>query len=71
VLKLQLGNMLILLATLGLGLPVIIHRNARFFTANLLATGTLDLPALLQNEQPVSRFGEGMFQALDGGAGFV
>ena len=71
VLKLRLGNVLILLATFGLGLPVVIHRNARFFTTNLLATGTLDTSALMQNEQRVSRFGEGMFQALDGGAGFT
>jgi uncharacterized membrane protein YjgN (DUF898 family) len=71
VLKLRLGNVLILLATFGLGLPVVIHRNARFFTANLLATGTLDTSALMQNKQRVSRFGEGMFQALDGGTGFT
>lgn len=71
VLRLKLGNVLILIATFGFGLPVVIHRNARFFTTNLLTTGTLDTSALMQNEQRVSRFGEGMFQALDGGAGFT
>jgi uncharacterized membrane protein YjgN (DUF898 family) len=68
---LLLGNVLILLVTLGLGQPVVIHRTARFVSTHLLTTGTLDLATLKQSEQPVSRFGEGMFQALDGGAGFI
>ena len=71
VFKLLLGNILILLVTLGLGQPVVIHRTARFMATHLLATGTLDLATLKQSEQPVSRFGEGMFQALDAGAGIV
>jgi uncharacterized membrane protein YjgN (DUF898 family) len=71
VLSLVMGNALILLFTLGLGMPIVIHRNARYFTTNLHATGTLDLDALQQTGQPVSRFGEGMFQALDAGAGIM
>ena len=69
VLSLIVGNLLILLLTLGLGMPFVIRRNVVFFTTNLLATGTLDLAAIGQSEQPASRFGEGMFQALDAGAG--
>jgi uncharacterized membrane protein YjgN (DUF898 family) len=69
VLKLILGNALILIFTLGFGIPIVTHRNVRYFTQNLLASGTIDLAALGQNQQPVSRFGEGMFQALDAGAG--
>ncbi len=62
-------NFVILVGTLGLGLPVIIHRNQRFLTTHLLSSGTLDLSALQQSTQAPSRFGEGMFQALDAGAG--
>ena len=71
VLRLLVGNLLILLFTLGLGMPFVIRRNAVYFATNLLATGTLDLAGLGQSEQPVSRFGEGMFQALDAGAGIA
>ena len=71
VLSLVLGNALILLLTLGLGLPIVTHRIVRFFTNNLLATGTLDLATLKQSPQTTSRFGEGMFQVLDAGAGIT
>ena len=71
VLRLIIGNVLILLVTLGLGMPFVIRRNAVYFATNLLATGTLDLAAMGQSEQPISRFGEGMFQALDAGAGIA
>ena len=69
IVKLLVGNALIVLLTLGLGLPLVIHRNARFFTTNLLATGTIDAGALLQGEGRASRYGEGMFQVLDAGTG--
>ena len=71
ILGLLVGNMLILVFTLGFGLPVVIHRNARFLAANLLGQGVLDLSTLRQTEQAVSRYGEGMFQALDAGAGIL
>jgi uncharacterized membrane protein YjgN (DUF898 family) len=71
VLMLGLGNAAILLFTLGLGMPIVIHRNARYFATNLLATGALDVAAIGQSEQRVSRFGEGMFQVLDAGAGLT
>lgn len=69
VLTLILGNIAILLFTLGLGMPIIIQRNLRFTAAHLLASGDIDLAGLLQSEQLVSRYGEGMFQALDAGVG--
>jgi len=67
--KLTVGNVLILVFTLGFGLPIIIHRNAMFSTTHLLAEGALDLDQIGQSTQTVSRFGEGMFQTLDAGAG--
>lgn len=71
VLRLIIGNLAILALSLGLGMPIVIQRNAQYFATNLLATGALDLASLGQNEQPVSRFGEGMFQVLDAGAGIT
>ncbi len=71
VLKLRLGNVLILVFTLGLGLPFILQRNACFFAVNLLVSGKLDPATLVQSDLPVSRFGEGMFQVLDAGAGII
>ena len=70
-LGLLLGNILILVSTLGFGLPIVIHRNAHFLADNLLGSGMLDLAQLHQSEQSVSRYGEGMFQALDAGAGIL
>ncbi len=66
-----LGNIAILVCTLGFGMPVVIHRNLRFMAANLLGSGAPDLAVLRASDQTVSRFGEGMFQALDAGAGIV
>jgi uncharacterized membrane protein YjgN (DUF898 family) len=71
VIRLIAGNALLLIVTLGFGMPIVTQRNVRYFTSNLLATGSLDLATLGQNEQRVSRFGEGMFQALDAGAGIA
>jgi uncharacterized membrane protein YjgN (DUF898 family) len=65
------GNFLILVFTLGLGYPFLIQRNVRFFTVNLLATGGPDTATLRQSDRPVPTLGEGMFQQLDGGAGFL
>ena len=69
VLGLTLGNIAILLFTLGFGMPIVIHRNLRFMATNLLGSGVPDLADLHASDQPVSRYGEGMFQALDAGAG--
>lgn len=70
-LGLAIANLLILLVTLGFGMPIVIHRNARFLTAHLTAAGSLDAAALGQSDRPVPRFSEGMFQQLDAGSGFV
>ena len=65
------GNLLIVLFTLGLGYPFVIQRNVRFFTGNLLSSGTPDATTLHQSDKPAPTFGEGMFQQLDAGAGFL
>lgn len=65
---LMLGNLLITIFTLGLGLPIVTHRTARFLADNVLVTGTLDGAALQQSTLAMPRTGEGMLQMLDHGA---
>jgi uncharacterized membrane protein YjgN (DUF898 family) len=71
VLALAAGNLAILVCTLGLGAPVVVHRNLRFTARHLLVTGVLDSAAIRQSDRVVSGMGEGMFQQLDAGAGLV
>jgi uncharacterized membrane protein YjgN (DUF898 family) len=67
---LMVGNGLIVLCTLGLGLPFVLHRSMRFLARNLLIAGTLDVEALHQSTLAMPRTGEGMLQLLDHGAIF-
>ena len=67
---LMLGNALITLFTLGLGLPIVVHRSARFLPRTLLVTGTLDEATLRQSSLAMPRTGEGMLQMLDHGSIF-
>ncbi len=67
---LMLGNALIALLTLGLGLPIVVHRSARFLARNLLVAGTLYQAALRQSTLVMPRTGEGMLQMLDHGSMF-
>ena len=65
---LLVGNALIALFTLGLGLPFVLQRSARFLARTLLVTGTLDVEALRQSTLAMPRTGEGMLQMLDHGS---
>lgn len=71
VLRFMLGNLAILVFTLGIGIPVVIHRNLRFVTKNFLGSGTPDFASLQQSDQKISRFGEGISQVLDAGLAIV
>lgn len=71
VLRFTLGNLAILVFTLGIGIPVVIHRNLRFMAKNFLGTGTPDFASLQQSDQKPSGFGEGISPVLDGGLGIV
>jgi hypothetical protein len=53
--------------TLGLGLPIVLHRSARFLARTTWMTGTFDADALVQSELARPRTGEGMLQAFDPG----
>lgn len=61
------SNLLIALLTLGLGLPVVLHRYARYIARTTLMSGTFDANALTQSTLARPSFGEGFLQALDPG----
>ena len=57
-----------MLFTLGLGSPIATHRNARFLAATLQVGGVFAPEELAQNTTQAPRTGEGLLDALDGGA---
>ena len=64
---LYLSNMLIAIFTLGFGLPILLHRTARYLERTLFVTGHLDADALVQSTLARPKTGEGFLQALDPG----
>lgn len=67
-LLLMLGNLALLVFTLGLAFPWVVTRSMRFLSAHLTLEGELDLAAIAQSEQRVPGTGEGLFEAFDLGA---
>ncbi len=70
-LGLVVGNLLIAVFTLGLGYPVILHRNARFLASTLWRDGEVEMAGLLQSTIAAPRFGEGLYQQLDTSGGML
>jgi uncharacterized membrane protein YjgN (DUF898 family) len=70
-LSLVLVNILILIFTLGLGLPIIIWRNLRFISQNIAIAGEIDSSKIMQSAQKDNAIGEGFDQALDMDTGLV
>ena len=64
---LWLGNMLLLVLTFGLGLPVVIQRSVRFFANRIEIHGRVDAARLQQTTLDRPRFGEGLLEAFDPG----
>jgi uncharacterized membrane protein YjgN (DUF898 family) len=65
---LQLGNLLIMIVTLGLGTPFTAQRYIRFFCSNLRLYGAEDLELLSQDPgRRRPKGGEGLVQLLDSG----
>ncbi len=64
---LVVSNVLIALLTLGLGLPIVLHRYARYIARTTYMTGTFDANALMQSTLARPSLGEGFLQALDPG----
>jgi len=67
---LALTNTLLTVITLGLAIPWVIVRNAKFYLANVQLDGPLDLTAILQEAQAAGATGESLADALDVDFGF-
>lgn len=67
-LRLVIGNWLITVFTLGLGLPIVLDRKARFLARHLEARGVLDGAAIGQSSDRGPKRGEGLVDLLDLGA---
>lgn len=66
--RLSVGNALLLLATLGLGGPFVELRNLRFACERLSFAGAIDVSAIGQSPAPRPAQGEGLADAFDVGA---
>lgn len=62
-----IGNIIILVVTLGIGFPVIVHRTLRFFADRLEIIGEIDVERLQQNTMPKPKTGEGLLETFDPG----
>lgn len=60
VLKLRLGNLLLVVFTLGLAMPVVIHRRMKFSAQHLIVGGDLDSADLMQAARENGAVGEGL-----------
>ncbi|RAS20871.1 YjgN family protein [Paraburkholderia bryophila] len=69
-LGLVLGNLAIVVFTLGLGLPIVLHRVMRVVADTVQVSGQLDPQTLGQSDQAPPRTGEGMLNLLDHGGAF-
>ena len=63
--RLQLGNLLIWLFTLGIAMPFVHQRTVRYHCDLLTVAGNVDLAAIRQSSADISRTGEGLAAALD------
>ena len=68
--KLQMGNTLIVIFTVGLGTPIAIQRSMAFFAKHHAIIGYLETSVILQAENQNITSGEGFEDMLDIDAGF-
>ena len=66
--KLYVGNLIILIFTLGFGAPICIQRSVKFLTSNVKIIGNVEDIELLQNTQQAGALGEGI-DSMDGEMG--
>ena len=64
---LSLGNLLLLIFTLGIAAPFIQQRTVRYLCDRMTVEGTVDVDRIMQSKAPVSRTGEGLADAFDVG----
>ncbi|WP_374654760.1 YjgN family protein [Dongia sp.] len=60
-------NIVIIVFTFGLGLPIAIHRTMLFLSRNIEIIGEIDGSAITRAELPRPKFGEGLLEAFDPG----
>ncbi|HEX3989801.1 MAG TPA: DUF898 family protein [Acetobacteraceae bacterium] len=60
-------NLAIMMLSLGLGLPIVLHRNASFTARTTYVTGIFDANTLAQGTMAPATFGNGFVQTLDPG----
>lgn len=65
--RFSLANFLIIVITLGLGIPWVLHRTARFYAGRFRTAGALDAGAVGQNRSAGPDTGEGLADAFDVG----
>ena len=61
----HLGNLLLLLVTLGLGWPWVTSRNVQFTFRHVSLEGALDVATIQQEAQIASATGEGLASFFD------
>lgn len=66
--KLILGDVGLVVATLGVGWIFLSYRHWKFFITHLEAYGVIDPDALMQSDTPMAKHGEGLLDAFDMGA---
>lgn len=62
---LMLTNALLLIVTLGIGAPLIIHRNMKYFCDNKAVVSNIETTGILQATGNMERYGEGLEDVLD------
>jgi uncharacterized membrane protein YjgN (DUF898 family) len=62
---LVLGNLLLILFTLGVAIPFAQQRLIRYLCDRLSAEGTVNVNAIMQSREAVGRTGEGLADAFD------
>lgn len=66
--KLILGDVALVIATLGIGIIFLGYRHWKFFITHMEASGEVDLDQLTQSTTTRSKHGEGLLDAFDVGA---
>ena len=66
--ELYLGDMLLVVCTLGIGLIFLNYRHWKFYVKHLQTEGAIDVDALTQSTAPAPTQGEGLLDAFDMGA---
>ncbi len=63
--KLWLGNIALIIFTLGIAQPFVEQRIMRYFVERLNVHGQIDFAAIQQSQAPLDKRGEGLIDALD------